>query len=122
MFSDGTGSTSAGLTASAVRDDFGDSGEWTIKGGTIVKAHKGLACVDELDDMDEDDRSSLHSALERQEVPVAKRWHQYDAAGTDETAGGGEPEKRPVRPVRADPEADQPQSGAGLSVRPDLYD
>jgi len=72
VFSDGTGSTSAGLTASAVRDDFGDSGEWTIKGGTIVKAHKGLACVDELDDMDEDDRSSLHSALERQEVPVAK--------------------------------------------------
>ncbi len=72
VFSDGTGSTSAGLTASAVRDDFGDSGEWTIKGGTIVKAHKGLACVDELDDMDEEDRSSLHTALERQEVPVAK--------------------------------------------------
>lgn len=70
--SDGTGSTAAGLTASAVRDDFGPGGEWTIEGGSIVKAHRGIACVDELDDMDEEDRSALHTALESQEVPVAK--------------------------------------------------
>jgi len=72
VFTDGKGSTAAGLTASAVRDDFGDGGQWTIEGGSIVKAHKGIACIDELDDMDEEDRSSLHTALEKQEVPVSK--------------------------------------------------
>lgn len=72
VFTDGKGSTAAGLTASAVRDDFGDGGQWTIEGGSIVKAHKGVACIDELDDMDEEDRSSLHTALEKQEVPVSK--------------------------------------------------
>jgi len=71
VYSDGKGSTSAGLTASAVKDDFGSS-QWTIEGGTIVKAHKGIACVDELDDMDPEDRSALHTALEKQVVPVAK--------------------------------------------------
>lgn len=71
VFTDGKGSTSAGLTASAVRDDFGDS-EWTIVGGSLVKAHKGLACVDELDDMDEEDRASMNTVLEKQEVPVSK--------------------------------------------------
>jgi len=71
IYSDGKGSSAAGLTASAVRDDFGGD-QWTIEGGTIVKAHNGLACIDELDDMDPDDRSALHTALEKQEVPVAK--------------------------------------------------
>jgi replicative DNA helicase Mcm len=71
VFSDGKGSSAAGITAAAVRDDFGDS-EWTIEGGTIVKAHNGMACIDELDDMDPDDRSALHTALEKQEVPVSK--------------------------------------------------
>jgi len=72
VFTDGKGSTAAGLTASAVRDDFGEGGQWTIEGGSIVKAHKGVACIDELDDMDEEDRSSLHTALEKQAVPVSK--------------------------------------------------
>jgi len=71
VFSDGKGSSAAGLTAAAVRDDFGDS-EWTIEGGTIVKANNGMACIDELDDMDPEDRSALHTALEKQEVPVSK--------------------------------------------------
>ena len=71
IFTDGKGSTSAGLTASAVRDDFGGS-EWTIKGGTLVQADKGLACVDELDDMDTEDRSALNTALENQQISVSK--------------------------------------------------
>lgn len=72
IFTDGKGSSSAGLTASAVRDDFGAGGEWSIEGGAVVKAHKGLAAIDELDDMDPEDRSALHTALEKQEVPVSK--------------------------------------------------
>lgn len=71
VYTDGKGSTTAGLTASAVRDDFG-GGQWSIEGGSLVKAHKGLACVDELDDMDADDRAALNTALEKQEIPVSK--------------------------------------------------
>lgn len=71
VFSDGKGSSAAGITAAAVRDDFGDS-EWTLEGGTIVKAHNGMACIDELDDMEPEDRSALHTALEKQKVPVSK--------------------------------------------------
>jgi len=68
---DGKGSTSAGLTAAAVRDDFGGT-EWTLEGGSLVKAHNGVCAIDELDDMDAEDRASLHTALEDQEVRVSK--------------------------------------------------
>lgn len=71
VYTDGKGSTSAGLTASAVRDDFGGN-QWTIKGGSLVQAHKGMACVDELDDMEPEDRAALNTALESQEIPVSK--------------------------------------------------
>lgn len=71
VYTDGTGSSAAGLTASAVRDDFGGE-SWTIKAGSIVKAHKGMCFIDELDDMDEDDRKSMNTAMAKQEVPVSK--------------------------------------------------
>lgn len=71
VFTDGKGSSAAGLTASAVRDDFGES-EWTVVGGSLVEADNGLACVDELDDMDPDDRAAMNTALEKQVVPVSK--------------------------------------------------
>lgn len=68
---DGTGSSSAGLTAAIEKDDF--SGEqWSIAAGTIVRGNGGLACVDELDKGDTDDLDALHTALETQEVHVDK--------------------------------------------------
>lgn len=72
VFSGGKTSSAAGLTASAVRDDFGPGGEWTLEGGALVKADKGLACIDELDKADENDRNSLHEALEQMQVSVSK--------------------------------------------------
>ena len=68
---DGTGSSAAGLTAALAKDDFG-SGEWTIEAGTLVRANKGVAIVDELDKGDTSDLDALHTALESQEVRVSK--------------------------------------------------
>ena len=58
-------------TAAAVKDDFGD-GRWTLEAGALVLADLGLACIDELDKMSEQDRSSLHEAMESQKISVAK--------------------------------------------------
>jgi replicative DNA helicase Mcm len=71
VYASGKASSAAGLTAAAVRDDFGE-GQWTLEAGALVLADKGLACIDEIDKMEETDRSSLHQAMEQQEISVAK--------------------------------------------------
>jgi replicative DNA helicase Mcm len=71
IYTSGKSSTSAGLTATAVKDDFGD-GRWTLEAGALVLADMGMAAVDELDKMDKEDRSSLHEAMEQQSISVAK--------------------------------------------------
>ena len=71
IYTSGKSSTSAGLTATAVKDEFGD-GRWTLEAGALVLADMGLACVDELDKMEPDDRSSMHEAMEQQTISIAK--------------------------------------------------
>ncbi|WP_267641120.1 hypothetical protein [Haloarchaeobius amylolyticus] len=51
VYTSGKGSSSAGLTAAAVRDDFGDGQQWTLEAGALVLADQGIAAVDELDKM-----------------------------------------------------------------------
>jgi replicative DNA helicase Mcm len=71
IYASGKSASAAGLTAAAVKDDFGD-GRWTLEAGALVLADKGLACIDELDKMTDQDRSSLHEAMESQRISVAK--------------------------------------------------
>ncbi len=70
-FVSGKNASKAGMTAAAVRDDFGET-EWSLEAGAIVKAHKGVACVDEIDKVNPDVVSSLHTALEKQRLEVSK--------------------------------------------------
>lgn len=73
IFTSGKGTSSAGLTAAAVRDqEFGGNDKWTLKAGALVLADEGVACVDELDKMSDTDRDSLHEALEQQEISISK--------------------------------------------------
>jgi replicative DNA helicase Mcm len=72
VYTSGKGSSSAGLTAAAVRDDFGDGQQWTLEAGALVLADKGIAAVDELDKMRPEDRSAMHEALEQQQISVSK--------------------------------------------------
>lgn len=66
----GRQATGAGLTAVVVRDEFLRG--WSIEAGAMVLAHKGIACIDELEDMNPEDRSAMHEALEQQTVSVSK--------------------------------------------------
>jgi len=72
VYTSGKGSSSAGLTAAAVQDDFGDGQQWTLEAGALVLADQGIAAVDELDKMAADDRSAMHQALEQQEISISK--------------------------------------------------
>jgi len=71
VYASGKASSAAGLTAAAVRDEFAE-GQWTLEAGALVLADMGVACIDEMDKMEETDRSSIHQAMEQQEISVAK--------------------------------------------------
>lgn len=71
VFTSGKSTSASGLTAAAVKDDIGD-GRWTIEGGALVMADRGIAAVDEMDKMRDEDKSALHEAMEQQTISIAK--------------------------------------------------
>jgi replicative DNA helicase Mcm len=72
VYTSGKGSSAAGLTAAAVRDEFADGQQWSLEAGALVLADRGVAAVDELDKMAPDDRSAMHEALEQQSISISK--------------------------------------------------
>jgi replicative DNA helicase Mcm len=69
----GKGATTAGVTATAVRDEFGGGGgEWTLKAGALVRANGGTVAIDELDDMPQEVRAALLEPMSKQHINVTK--------------------------------------------------
>jgi replicative DNA helicase Mcm len=83
----------------------------------LVTANEGVACIDELDKVDEETRSSLHTALEQQIVEVNKIMEASMPARTSLLAAGN-PEYG--RFDLAQPIADQITLGPALLSRFDL--
>jgi replicative DNA helicase Mcm len=71
IYVSGKSVSGAGLTVSAERDELGEGG-WTLKAGALVLASGGCAQVDEFDKIAEEDRASLHEAMELASISVAK--------------------------------------------------
>ena len=70
LYTSGKKATGAGLTAAAVRDEFG--GGWTLDAGALVIADGGIACIDEFEKMGDEDRSAILESMEQQTISVAK--------------------------------------------------
>lgn len=71
VFVSGQSTTAAGLTAAAVKDEFGD-GKWTVEAGALVMADMGIAAVDELEKLHISGQFALLEAMEQQSITTTK--------------------------------------------------
>ncbi len=71
VYTTGQTTSGAGLTATAVKDEFGD-GRWTVEAGALVMADMGMASVDELEKLPPSAQYALLEAMEQQTVTCTK--------------------------------------------------
>ncbi|TLZ58196.1 MAG: DNA replication protein, partial [Methanobacteriota archaeon] len=77
IYATGKAASAAGLTAAAVRDEFGE-GRWTLEAGALVLADRGLACL----------HPSTEVFLEGVPTPIAAL---FDAKTSEPALAGGIP-------------------------------
>ncbi|MEK6908935.1 MAG: minichromosome maintenance protein MCM [Nanoarchaeota archaeon] len=93
----GKATTGAGLTASVIKDEFLKG--WSLEAGAMVLANKGLIAIDEIEKMDEHDRSTMHEAMEQQSVTISKANIQATLRSETSVLAAGNPKLGRFDPI-----------------------
>ena len=76
-------------TATVVKDEILKG--WSLEAGAMVLSNKGIVCIDEIEKMDPQDRSSMHEAMEQQSVTISKANVQASLRAETSVLAAGNP-------------------------------